>query len=139
MGCIAINWDAVAAIGTCLGAIASFLTVLFAVRSNRKSNKLMSGQISAMMRQLNYLSEQNYLASSSLEESRKQTNLAKEELAISVAELKKNRDKIPEIKIKYIDKLNENIELQNKLLGVICNQLREQEKDGAMEEKHNAN
>ena len=139
MGCIDINWNAVAAIGTCLGALASFLTVLFAVLSNRKSNKLMSSQISAMIKQLNYLSEQNHIAKESLEESKRQTELAKEELSTSVAELKRNRDKIPEIKIKSVDKLNENIELQNRLLGVMCNQLKEQKDTGAVEGKHNAN
>ena len=139
MGCIDINWNAVAAIGTCLGAMASFLTVLFAVLSNRKSNKLMSSQISAMIKQLNYLSEQNHIAKESLEESKRQTALAKEELSTSVAELKRNKDKIPEIKIKSVDKLNENIELQNRLLGVMCNQLKEQKDTGTMEEKHNAN
>lgn len=134
MGCPDINWNAIAAIGTCLGALASFSTVLFAVLSNKKSNKLMSSQISAMIKQLNYLSEQNYIAKGSLEESRKQTELAKKEFSKSVAELNQNRYKIPEIKIKTIDELNENIKLQNRLLGMICNQLKLQSSDMTKEE-----
>ena len=92
----------------------------------------MSSQISAMIKQLNYLSEQNYIAKESLEESRKQTELAKKEFSKSVAELNQNRYKIP--KIKSIDELNENIKLQNRLLGMICNQLKLQSSDMTKEE-----
>ena len=129
-----IDWEAIAALGTCAGALASFLTVLFAILSNKKTYKQMSRQISATIKQLNYLSEQNYIAKSSLEESKKQTELAKEEFAMGVAELRRNKDKTPEIKIKSIDELNKSIELQNRLLGVICNQLKEQKEDGMTEE-----
>ena len=94
----------------------------------------MSSQISAMIKQLNYLSEQNYIAKGSLEESRKQTELAKKEFSKSVAELNQNRYKIPEIKIKTIDELNENIKLQNRLLGMICNQLKLQSSNMTKEE-----
>lgn len=135
---IDINWNAIAAIGTCAGALASFFTVLFAVLSNKKTYKQMSSQISATIKQLNYLSEQNNIAKSSLEEAKKQTALAKEEFAMSVAELKRSRDKTSEIKIKSIDELNKNIELQNRLIGVICNQLKEQKNDGMTEEENNA-
>ena len=34
-----IDWEAIAALGTCAGALASFLTVLFAVLSNKKTYK----------------------------------------------------------------------------------------------------
>lgn len=134
MGCPDINWNAIAAIGTCLGALASFLTVLFAVLSNKKSNKLMSSQISAMIKQLNYLSEQNHISKEALEESRKQTELAKKEFSTSIAEFNKNRNNIQEIKVKSIDELNENIKLQNRLLGVLCNQLKHPSADTTKEE-----
>lgn len=134
MGCPDINWNAIAAIGTCLGALASFLTVLFAVLSNQKSNKLMSSQISAMIKQLNYLSEQNHISKEALEESRKQTELAKKEFSTSIAEFNKNRNNIQEIKVKSIDELNENIKLQNRLLGVLCNQLKHPSADTTKEE-----
>lgn len=134
-----INWNAIAAIGTCAGALASFLTVLFAVLSNKKTYKQMSSQISATIKQLNYLSEQNHIAKSSLEESKKQTELAKAEFRMGVAELRRNRDDTLEIKIKSIDDLNKNIELQNRLLGKICNQLKEEKKDRVTEEESNAN
>ena len=134
MGCPDINWNAIAAIGTCLGALASFLTVLFAVLSNKKSNKLMSSQISAMIKQLNYLSEQNHISKEALEESRKQTELAKKEFSTSIAEFNKNRNNIQEIKVKSIDELNENIKLQNRLLGVLCNQLKQPSADTTREE-----
>ena len=116
MGCPDINWNAIAAIGTCLGALASFLTVLFAVLSNKKSNKLMSSQISAMIKQLNYLSEQNHISKEALEESRKQTELAKKEFSTSIAEFNKNRNNIQEIKVKSIDELNENTVLATRNL-----------------------
>ena len=134
MGCPDINWNAIAAIGTCLGALASFLTVLFAVLSNKKSNKLMSSQISAMIKQLNYLSEQNHISKEALEESRKQTELAKKEFSTSIAEFNKNRNNIQKIKVKSIDELNENIKLQNRLLGVLCNQLKHPSADTTKEE-----
>lgn len=134
MGCPDINWNAIAAIGTCLGALASFLTVLFAVLSNKKPNKLMSSQISAMIKQLNYLSEQNHISKEALEESRKQTELAKKEFSTSIAEFNKNRNNIQEIKVKSIDELNENIKLQNRLLGVLCNQLKHPSADTTKEE-----
>ncbi len=134
MGCPDINWNAIAAIGTCLGALASFLTVLFAVLSNKKSNKLMSSQISAMIKQLNYLSKQNHISKEALEESRKQTELAKKEFSTSIAEFNKNRNNIQEIKVKSIDELNENIKLQNRLLGVLCNQLKHPSADTTKEE-----
>ena len=134
MGCPDINWNAIAAIGTCIGALASFLTVLFAVLSNKKSNKLMSSQISAMIKQLNYLSEQNHISKEALEESRKQTELAKKEFSTSIAEFNKNRNNIQEIKVKSIDELNENIKLQNRLLGVLCNQLKHPSADTTKEE-----
>lgn len=134
MGCPDINWNAIAAIGTCLGALASFLTVLFAVLSNKKSNKLMISQISAMIKQLNYLSEQNHISKEALEESRKQTELAKKEFSTSIAEFNKNRNNIQEIKVKSIDELNENIKLQNRLLGVLCNQLKHPSADTTKEE-----
>lgn len=75
-----MNWNAVAAIGTCLGAAASFLTVLFAIISNRKSNKLMSDQIFAMSQQLAYLSEQNQIANQSIQEAKRQTEIARQAL-----------------------------------------------------------
>lgn len=134
MECPDINWNAIAAIGTCLGALASFLTVLFAVLSNKKSNKLMISQISAMIKQLNYLSEQNHISKEALEESRKQTELAKKEFSTSIAEFNKNRNNIQEIKVKSIDELNENIKLQNRLLGVLCNQLKHPSADTTKEE-----
>ena len=134
MGCPDINWNAIAAIGTCLGALASFLTVLFAVLSNKKSNKLMISQISSMIKQLNYLSEQNHIPKEALEESRKQTELAKKEFSTSIAEFNKNRNNIQEIKVKSIDELNENIKLQNMLLGVLCNQLKHPSADTTKEE-----
>ena len=134
MGCPDINWNAIAAIGTCLGALASFLTVLFAVLSNKKSNKLMISQISSMIKQLNYLSEQNHISKEALEESRKQTELAKKEFSTSIAEFNKNRNNIQEIKVKSIDELNENIKLQNRLLGVLCNQLKHPSADTTKEE-----
>ncbi len=134
MGCPDINWNAIAAIGTCLGALASFITVLFAVLSNKKSNKLMLSQISAMIKQLNYLSEQNHISKEALEESKKQTELAKKEFSTSIAEFNKNRNNIQEIKVKSIDELNENIKLQNRLLGVLCNQLKHQSADTTKEE-----
>lgn len=134
MGCPDINWNAIAAIGTCLGALASFLTVLFAVLSNKKSNKLMISQISSMIKQLNYLSEQNHISKEALEESRKQTELAKKEFSTSIAEFNKNRNNIQEIKVKSIDELNKNIKLQNRLLGVLCNQLKQPSADTTKEE-----
>ena len=134
MGCPDINWNAIAAIGTCLGALASFLTVLFAVLSNKKSNRLMISQISAMIKQLNYLSEQNHISKEALEESRKQTELAKKEFSTSIAEFNKNRNNIQEIKVKSIDELKENIKLQNRLLGVLCNQLKHPSADTTKEE-----
>ena len=139
MECIDINWNAVAAIGTCAGAVASFLTVLFAILSNRKLYKQTSAQIRAMVQQLNYLNEQNYIAKSTLEEAKKQTELAKEELITSVAELKRNRDKVPEIRVSSIDKLNENIEIQNRLLGIICNHYRKADNKEHEGDTENAN
>lgn len=138
MNCVGTNWNAIAAIGTCAGALASFLTILFAVLSNKKSNKLMNNQISAMMKQLEYLSNQNYIAQSALEESKKQTELAKKEFDTSFAELMKNRYNSPEIKIKSMDKLNENIELQNRLIGLICKHYQCIDKKEDMEENNNA-
>ena len=138
MNCLEINWNALAAIGTCAGAFASFLTILFAVLSNRKSNKLMNNQISAMMKQLNYLSNQNHIAQSALEESKKQTELAKKEFETSFAELMKNRYNSPEIKIKFMDKLNKNIELQNRLIGIICKHYKSEDKIEHAEVNNNA-
>ena len=138
MGCLEINWNAIAAIGTCAGAFASFLTILFAVLSNKKSNKLMNSQISAMMEQLKYLSNQNHIAQSALEESKKQTELAKKEFETSFAELMRNRNNIPEIKINSMDQLNKNIELQNRLLGIICKHYKNKEKIEHTEVNNNA-
>ena len=39
-----------------------------------------------------------------------------------------------EIKVKSIDELNENIKLQNRLLGVLCNQLKHTSADTKKEE-----
>ena len=94
----------------------------------------MISQISSMIKQLNYLSEQNHISKEALEESRKQTELAKKEFSTSIAEFNKNRNNIQEIKVKSIDELNENIKLQNRLLGVLCNQLKHPSADTTKEE-----
>ena len=90
------------------------------------------------MKQLNYLSNQNHIAQSALEESKKQTELAKKEFETSFAELMKNRYNSPEIKIKFMDKLNKNIELQNRLIGIICKHYKSENKIEHAEVNNNA-
>ncbi len=130
-----MNWNAVAAIGTCLGALASFLTVLFAILSNRKSNKLMSGQISAMIKQLAYLSEQNHIASESIKEAKKQTDIAKQTLNTQISEIQHNRYNVSEIKIQDMKEFLTLIEVQNKLIGMMYKEISEK---SSKEEKTNA-
>ena len=130
-----MNWNAVAAIGTCLGALASFLTVLFAILSNRKSNKLMSGQISAMIKQLAYLSEQNHIASESIKEAKKQTDIAKQTLNTQISEIQHNRYNVSEIKIQDMKEFLTLIEVQNKLIGMMYKEISEK---SSKEESNNA-
>ena len=130
-----MNWNAVAAIGTCLGALASFLTVLFAILSNRKSNKLMSGQISAMIKQLAYLSKQNHIASESIKEAKKQTDIAKQTLNTQISEIQHNRYNVSEIKIQDMKEFLTLIEVQNKLIGMMYKEISEK---SSKEEKTNA-
>lgn len=120
-----MNWNAVAAIGTCLGAAASFLTVLFAIISNRKSNKLMSGQISAMIRQLAYLSEQNQIASQSTQEAKKQTTLARETLNLQYREMNRYRSNVSEIKIQDMREFLTLIKAQNQIISIMSNKISE--------------
>lgn len=120
-----INWDAVAAIGTCLGALASFLTVLFAVLSNRSSNKLINKQISSMTKQLDYLSKQNHIVSSSLEEAKKQTDIARDELKAFSRQAYLNQLNPTAIQLANSKPFLDKLDIQNQLLAKIGRELEE--------------
>lgn len=121
-----INWDAVAAIGTCLGALASFLTVLFAVLSNRSSNKLINKQISSMTKQLDYLSKQNHIANSSLEEAKKQTDIARDELKAFSRQAYLNQLNPTAIRLANSKPFLDKLDVQNQLLAKICRESEEE-------------
>lgn len=118
-----MNWNAVAAIGTCLGAAASFLTVLFAILSNRKSNELMSGQISSMKEQLFYLSDQNNIVTDSIRETKEQTDIAREMLNLQYMEMNRNRSNVSEIKIQDMKEFLTLIKAQNQIISIMSNNI----------------
>lgn len=120
-----MNWNAVAAIGTCLVAAASFLTVLFAILSNRKSNELMSGQISSMKEQLFYLSDQNNIVTDSIRETKEQTDIAREMLNLQYMEMNRNRSNVSEIKIQDMREFLTLIKAQNQIISIMSNKISE--------------
>lgn len=120
------DWNVVAAIGTCAGALASFLTVLFAFLSNRQSNRLTRNQIKSMVDELNLLAHQNLIAEKSLKEAKEQTQIAKNELNLAKVEFTKSNYpslNIQSIQLIDLNKLIETVKIQNQLISKICLQL----------------
>ena len=95
----------------------------------------MSGQISAMIKQLAYLSEQNHIASESIKEAKKQTDIAKQTLNTQISEIQHNRYNVSEIKIQDMKEFLTLIEVQNKLIGMMYKEISEK---SSKEEKTNA-